>query len=574
MTLLLVFFWGLSHPLLPAWAAPGGLERPRLLSWTYDPNRQLLEITTKGVTIPILSTKAGPSRLIMDLPAATLESSNSQQFPTGLVEEIRTAQFTPEIARLVIQLRATEELRPDQYELDNRGFNRWQVQLGQGIPNAAPPPQAPVPSPNPNPVPNPNPAPNPPPPPLASPSLTKQELRSLARFERIDNTEQGFIIRTSGPTDASVRRVDSPDRLIVDLPGTIISTATKERSFAVNRLGIKQIRIGQFQNRPPITRIVLDIDQEVADWETAYDPAVKGVRLVPAGQLAMAQKRAGNLLALRLIGDRLIFVGDGPLQAKIENTGSDYKVNFPGVSLPKQPISGPKLTSNGPLDRLRLFQDPGSEVSAILALGPGIKVIKTESQKNQFVIQFNKGQIGQPTGEGPLVVIDPGHGGTDPGALAGGRNEKTLNIQVAQYLGQILSQKGYRVVFTREDDRYIPLQGRVDIAEQVKANIFVSVHHNASENTGTDGLQTYYIRENSRTLAKIVHRNLIAKVGQPDRGLRTARYYVIRKTTMPAILVEMGYMTNPAELALITQAPHQRLAAESIARALDEYFRK
>lgn len=371
-----------------------------------------------------------------------------------------------------------------------------------------------------------------------------------------------------------MRRVDSPDRLIVDLPNTIISTATKERSFPANRLGIQQIRLGQFQNRPPITRIVLDIDQEVADWETAYDPSVKGVRLVPAGQLAVIQKRAGNLLAVRLIGDRLIFVGDGPLQAKAEFTGNNYKVTFPGISLPAQTLSGPKLTTKGPLDRLRIFQDPGSEVSAVLALGPGIQVTKAESRKNQFIIQFNKGQIGQPTGEGPLVVIDPGHGGTDPGAMAGGRNEKTLNFQVAQYLGQILSQKGYRVVFTREDDRFIPLQGRVDIAEQVNANIFVSIHHNASENTATDGIQTYYIRENSHRLAKIVHRNLISRVGQPDRGLRTARFYVIRKTTMPAILVEMGYITNPAELALVSQAPHQRLAAESIARALDEYFQK
>jgi N-acetylmuramoyl-L-alanine amidase len=149
-----------------------------------------------------------------------------------------------------------------------------------------------------------------------------------------------------------------------------------------------------------------------------------------------------------------------------------------------------------------------------------------------------------------------------------------LNLQVAQFLGQILAQKGYRVVFTRDDDRFIPLQGRVDIAEQVNASVFVSIHHNASENTETDGLQTYYIRDNSRALARIVHRNLISRVGQPDRGLRTARYYVIRKTTMPAILVEMGYMTNSAELAIVSQAPHQRLAAESIARALDEYFRK
>jgi hypothetical protein len=84
---------------------------------------------------------------------------------------------------------------------------------------------------------------------------------------------------------------------------------------------------------------------------------------------------------VRLIGDRLIFVADGPLQARAESTGQDYRVSFPGVSLPTQPISGPKLTSTGPLDRLRVFQDPGSEVSAVLSLGPGIQVIRTESQE-------------------------------------------------------------------------------------------------------------------------------------------------------------------------------------------------
>ncbi|WP_287127437.1 N-acetylmuramoyl-L-alanine amidase, partial [Candidatus Cyanaurora vandensis] len=174
----------------------------------------------------------------------------------------------------------------------------------------------------------------------------------------------------------------------------------------------------------------------------------------------------------------------------------------------------------------------------------------------------------------PLIFVDAGHGGSDPGALGvGGVQEKDINLKLALRLGRELVDLGYRVGYTRQDDRFIPLQGRVDLAERARADLFVSLHQNASDNPWAQGIETYYTRFGSARLASLIHRAAVGVSGRPDRGVRQARFHVIRQTTMPAILLEGGYVSNAFEVQQLVDDNRQQKLATGLARAIDRYLR-
>ena len=144
------------------------------------------------------------------------------------------------------------------------------------------------------------------------------------------------------------------------------------------------------------------------------------------------------------------------------------------------------------------------------------------------------------------VVIDPGHGGRDPGAVGiGGLREKDINITVARRMQASLQEKGINVVLTRADDREIDLQPRVSMAERADADIFVSIHSNAISlsRPEVNGLETYYYSSGLR-LAQTIHSNVLQRTSLRDRGVRQSRFYVLVNTSMPAVLVETGFVTG------------------------------
>ncbi len=182
--------------------------------------------------------------------------------------------------------------------------------------------------------------------------------------------------------------------------------------------------------------------------------------------------------------------------------------------------------------------------------------------------------ISLPSGKrgGFTVVVDAGHGGKDIGANRVGVYEKNLNLSVALKLKQALEAKGVRVIMTRSSDMFLELSQITGITNRVQPDAFVSVHTNASVNSAIDGLETYYYTPQSRGLAFKVHNKLINRVSAPDRGVRTAKFYVIHHTAVPAILCEMGYISNPAERAELQTEQRQRATAEAIAQGVVEFL--
>jgi len=167
------------------------------------------------------------------------------------------------------------------------------------------------------------------------------------------------------------------------------------------------------------------------------------------------------------------------------------------------------------------------------------------------------------------VVIDPGHGGQDHGGIPGQRVwEKTMTLDTALRLEVLLRAAGFRTVMTRRDDTFISLPRRVAIANAQRDAIFISIHYNAAPRSAAEGFETYYFTRRSAKLAAACYSRIIQAWPGSRRGLRTRGFFVIRRTAIPSVLVEPGFLTNPREAALVSQPAMRQRIARLLAAAI------
>lgn len=172
-----------------------------------------------------------------------------------------------------------------------------------------------------------------------------------------------------------------------------------------------------------------------------------------------------------------------------------------------------------------------------------------------------------------VVVIDAGHGYQDPGAVGSVSTEKALNLAVALKVEAILKQDpNIDVVLTRSDDTFLELKQRVKVAEKLDADLFVSIHANSSSSSAASGTETYYQRSNSKKLAQTIHKYLVAATGFKNRGVQYGNFHVIRETTMPAVLLEVGFISNRSEESKMNDASRQQAVAEGVVKGIKEYL--
>ncbi len=187
--------------------------------------------------------------------------------------------------------------------------------------------------------------------------------------------------------------------------------------------------------------------------------------------------------------------------------------------------------------------------------------------------------------KGHTIVLDPGHGGTDTGAIGvDGLQEKDITLLVAKRVQQLLTDSGARVVMTRDDDQdvYGPsatdaqeLQARVDVGEATGgAEVFLSIHCNAFAKPAAHGTETYYYpkSENDKALAQALQDGMLDHGRLRDRGVKQARFYVLRNSSLPAALVELAFITNYEEKKLLADEDFQQEMALGICEGLANYF--
>ena len=186
-----------------------------------------------------------------------------------------------------------------------------------------------------------------------------------------------------------------------------------------------------------------------------------------------------------------------------------------------------------------------------------------------------------PPGSNPkLIVIDPGHGGSDTGSMHNGLVEKTLTLDIALRLRTLLVARGWTVQLTRDTDRdvYGPnasdvneLQARVDVANNAGARLFVSIHANASTSSVPNGTTSYWYKPQDRALAEAIQHRVVATCGTKDDGIVRERFYVIRRTTMPATLIETAFLSNLGDAAKLSSPAFRQELALGIADGIKDY---
>ncbi len=181
--------------------------------------------------------------------------------------------------------------------------------------------------------------------------------------------------------------------------------------------------------------------------------------------------------------------------------------------------------------------------------------------------------------KGKVIVVDPGHGGADPGAIGySGLQEKVVTLAVGKNLEALLTEAGAKVIMTRTGDQSVSNTKRVEMANKAEVDVYVSIHANAFTSPDSNGTETHYCEKNenseaSKFLAHQLQRELVSALGLRDRGVKKNSFFVLTNTEMPAALVELAFLTNPEEEELLRDAKTHKKSADALFKGLEAYFK-
>lgn len=196
--------------------------------------------------------------------------------------------------------------------------------------------------------------------------------------------------------------------------------------------------------------------------------------------------------------------------------------------------------------------------------------------QNKTAVQTTAASAYEPL-KNVTVMLDPGHGGHDPGMVWGNIQEKDINLQIFQKTEHFLTDWGCTVLSTREEDLYVSLEDRVQMVAEQNADLFISLHLNAvDDDTVSSGIETYYnntVCRNSKLFAEAIQEGLVNETGARDRGARgESQLYVIKENKIPSCLAEIGFLTSDTEGPLLLSEDYQEKIAEGIAKGILQYL--
>ncbi len=277
--------------------------------------------------------------------------------------------------------------------------------------------------------------------------------------------------------------------------------------------------------------------------------------------------------------------GSSTFEVELE-TAATYPITF-DESLKMLSFSIPK--ENATLEALSELYDDGVVEGVVISSdksGDNYEIqiylekgttYKTNASSTSMSITFENVALKNSKYKEKLIVIDAGHGGYDPGALSiNGTKEKDVVLKASHILKKKLENKGFKVYMTRERDNYVKLYDRAGIANQLDADLFISIHINAAVNTKAYGMETLYAPDTSRNnkeFARAVQDNMLELTNAKDRGIVSRpELAVIRATEMDAILVELGFVSNLHEEMLLLSEDYLNKCTEGIVNGIIEFM--
>lgn len=379
-------------------------------------------------------------------------------------------------------------------------------------------------------------------------------------------------------------------------------TVTGEGSTVEMVVGSKYATIGgqrEEMRMAPLLRggttlVPIRFLSEQMGLKVSWDNVKKEVYLItptPEGSNPVTEPAAIN--GISFSENRLLVAVNGSIKPKVMKlTGPDrIVIDFENAVFSESFSSNNNIdaTLNGELAvegypdvkavRYALFNNDPSTIRVVIDLNQAknYTLHGMENGSSLFIVDLNTTTVPTPppgAGGKKLVVIDAGHGAHDPGAISvTKKREKDFTLAVALKVGKLLEkEKNIDVVLTRSNDTFLELRDRVKIANNLKADAFVSIHANSGPSAAT-GTETYYQRATSKALANVMHKHLIRATGLKDRGVRYGNFHVVRETNMPAVLLEVGFLSNSHDNSKLFSSAFQDRVAQSVVTGLKEYLK-
>ncbi|HOX27680.1 MAG TPA: N-acetylmuramoyl-L-alanine amidase [bacterium] len=372
--------------------------------------------------------------------------------------------------------------------------------------------------------------------------------------------------------------LSNPDRLVVDVIGAVMmdkASATLVGSELVN-----QVKIAQNQINPDVVRIVFEL-KKPAKLETEILQEEGVIKVYVGGGAAGSQAVAKQApffpeIKTKKLSDRVEFTLNFPESVEFKQSETAWPpkfiLDFSGYKVKN---GEDEIVLNEGVVKLARVMDlkPGGDTAHLVIereLNTKVDVAKTDDGKTVIV------SVRQPAVYGALVVIDPGHGGKDPGTMTeDGVREKDIVLDLGLKLRGLLEAAGARVIMTRDSDVFITLDDRAYIANRAGAELFVSIHINSLPNHGSKlscrGPQMYFYSKNSEEFAKVMLGELSDITALPDRGMYSRSLAVLRKTSMKGVLAEVAFLSHPRDRELLLDDIFRQNAARGLFNGIEKF---
>lgn len=456
-----------------------------------------------------------PLRLVLDVEGAIL-MSRPEPIPIndGIIERVRVGQFNPSVVRVVFDLS-----RSASYTVVQREDKPDVIEV----------------------------------------SFPKR-ITGVEFFDRDGRGEA--VIYGTGSLQYETLSLSAPPRIVVDLPGTVL--VSDAISTEVSHPHATRVRASQFT--PDTVRVVLDL-AEAATYSVFTSSDRPGEVIIDLGYRILGADFESDEKSTIV---SVLSTGHAEVKSMVLTHPPRIVMDFENSTLDTKERVVP--VGDTAVERIRLAQHDPMTVRVVLDLNYYVgHSLPSREDGRDAEVEVLKSPIAK-----ERIVIDPGHGGTDPGAIGStGLQEKAVVLDISKRVATQLQAMGAEVILTRSDDTSVSLPERVRAASNARADAFISIHANASRSGGPTGTETLYANTApmSKVLAEHVQGALVSRIGQFDRGARERNdLMVIREVKCPACLVEVVFMSNLQEEMLLLDPAFRQKAAQGITAGIASYF--
>lgn len=418
--------------------------------------------------------------------------------------------------------------------------------------------------------------------------VEKMQLRLNTKYY-IDNlTTKPNAVLINGFGSLTVEKpmiLTNPTRIVFDMSNTLVAQNLRNKEFKINEN--ESVKIGQFAvNKARIVITTPDVEKYIPIYSNDNQSLlIANVNSVIPSSLytTSADVLTYNHETIDNQTEAMTLSFNHPVVHGFDRTNNEIIIYLYNVSrynettfassAAKSLFANAKITlMNGNGLKLTIPVDKDSLVNTYLGADGKALKISIKAPKKPAVTKTPA--VTPKTPGVKRVVIDAGHGGTDYGAIRNGINEKDITLDVSKRIEALLKKQGYQVTMTRTNDIYVSLQDRVSISESVSPDIFVSIHVNSSTRPEITGIETHYYHQESLNLAQTVHSAFASAIKSNNRGLFKSKFYVINHTTSPAILIEIGFISNDNERSQLVSEKRKQDTAKSIVEGINNYFKQ